>query len=58
MITIGEVSTTTLLIVANVITILVIGWFANALARSRRDSQRQVEIQAWHLRRLLPGVHA
>ena len=54
MIAIGGASTTGLLIVANLITIGVMGLFANALARSRRDAQRQVEIQAWHLRQLLP----
>ncbi len=54
MVSIAAPSTTTLLIVANVITTIVIGLFANALARSRRDAQRRVEIQAWHLRQLLP----
>lgn len=56
MIAIGGASTTSLLIAANVITIVVIGLFANALARSRRDAQRQAEAQAWHLRQLLPGA--
>jgi hypothetical protein len=56
LVTIGGTSTAPLLIVANIITIVVIGLFANALARSRRDAQRQMEIQAWHLRQLLPTV--
>ncbi len=56
MIQIGGPSTVALLVGANVITIVVVGMFANALARSRRDAQRQVEIQAWHLRQLLPTV--
>ncbi len=56
MVTIAAPSTTGLLIVANVITTIVIGLFANALARSRRDAQRRVEIQAWHLRQLLPAA--
>jgi serine/threonine-protein kinase len=50
----GGSATSALLIATNLCTILVIGLFANALARSRRDAQRQVEIQAWHLRQLLP----
>jgi eukaryotic-like serine/threonine-protein kinase len=53
MISIGG-STATLLIGANILTIVVIGLFANALARSRRDAQRRAEAQAWHLRQLLP----
>lgn len=56
MITIGGTSTTALLIAANLIVIVVIGLFANALARSRREAQRKVEIQAWHLRQLLPAA--
>ena len=56
LIQIGRISTTALLVSANVITIVVVGMFANALARSRRDAQRQVEIQAWHLRQLLPSA--
>jgi hypothetical protein len=39
-----------------VITIVVVALFANALARSRRHAQRQVEIQAWHLRQLVPAA--
>ena len=44
-----------LIVVTNVMTIVVFALFANQLAMSRRDAQRQVEIQAWHLRRLLPS---
>jgi hypothetical protein len=47
-------TTVVLLVLANVVTIYVFGRFANTLARSRRDAQRQVEIQAWHLQQLLP----
>ncbi len=57
LVTIGA-STTTLLVGANLLTIVVVGLFANALARSRRDAQRQLEIQAWHLRQLLPAPAA
>ncbi|MEP6859827.1 MAG: serine/threonine-protein kinase [Deltaproteobacteria bacterium] len=55
LVTIGR-STAGLLIGANLLTIVVFGLFANALARSRRDAQRQVQIQAWHLRQLLPNA--
>jgi len=48
--------TAVLLIGGNVLAIVVIGLFANALARSRREAQRAVEIQAWHLRQLLPAA--
>jgi eukaryotic-like serine/threonine-protein kinase len=51
---IGGNATVLLLVFANVLTILVFGRFANKLAVSRRDAQRQVEIQAWHLQQLLP----
>jgi serine/threonine-protein kinase len=56
LVAIAGTPTTALLIAANLIAIGVIGLFANALARSRRDAQRQVEIQAWHLRQLLPAA--
>jgi len=42
------------LIGANVMTFIVIGLFASALATSRRNALRQTEITAWHLRQLLP----
>ena len=51
-------STSALVIATNVFAILVISLFANALARSRRDAQREVETQAWHLRQLLPSPRA
>ncbi|MBA3539575.1 MAG: hypothetical protein H0T79_08085, partial [Deltaproteobacteria bacterium] len=54
LIRIGGAATTGLLIVGNVATIVTIGLFANTLARTRRDAQRQVTAQAWHLRQLLP----
>ena len=52
---VSPMHTSAVLIVFNIATIIVIGLFASALARSRRDAQRQVEIQAWHLRQLLPA---
>jgi hypothetical protein len=55
LIRIGGAPTSALLVFAHVATIVVIGLFAHALAASRRDAQRQVEIQAWHLRQLLPS---
>ena len=51
----GGTTTTVLLIGGNVLGILVMGLFANTLARARRDAQRRVESQAWHLRNLLPA---
>jgi hypothetical protein len=36
--------------------IIVIGMSSNALARSRREAQNTVEVQAWHLRQLLPAA--
>jgi eukaryotic-like serine/threonine-protein kinase len=51
---VGGPATGALLVIANVLAIIVIGLFANALARSRRTAQRDVEIQAWQLRQLLP----
>jgi len=51
-------SSPVLLVVFSVLTIIVTALFASALARSRREAQRQVEIQAWHLRQLLPGPRA
>ncbi len=51
---IGGIRTELVLVALNVGAIVVIGLFANALARTRRDAQRTLEIQAWHLRQLLP----
>jgi hypothetical protein len=50
----SSAATSALLIFGNCMAIIVVGAFANALARSRREAQRSVEIQAWHLRQLLP----
>ncbi len=50
----SSTATSALLIFGNCLAIIVIGVFANALARSRRAAQRNVEVQAWHLRQLLP----
>ncbi len=46
--------TMAILIGFNVVTIIVIGLFASALATSRRNALRQTEITAWHLKQLLP----
>ncbi|CAN5765295.1 hypothetical protein BH11MYX3_BH11MYX3_18160 [soil metagenome] len=46
--------TMAILIGSNVVTIIVIGLFARALATSRRNALRQTEITAWHLKQLLP----
>ena len=46
--------TLAILIGSNLVTIVVIGLFASALATSRRNAQRQSEITAWNLKQLLP----
>ncbi|MBA3460891.1 MAG: serine/threonine protein kinase [Deltaproteobacteria bacterium] len=46
--------TISVLLAANITTIVVIALFANALAASRRNALRQTEITAWHLKQLLP----
>ena len=48
--------TTALLILAHLGILVVTGLFAWSLAASRHEAQRQVEIQAWHLRKLLPAA--
>jgi eukaryotic-like serine/threonine-protein kinase len=52
---IGGTSTVALMIFAHVMAITVFVLFANKVAVARRDAQRQVEIQAWHLKQLLPA---
>jgi hypothetical protein len=47
-------STEVVLIGANAITIAVIGLFAHALAASRQTARHALEIQAWHMRALVP----
>ena len=42
------------LIVANAGFIAIAARFAFGISRSRQDAQRQLQIQAWHLRQLLP----
>lgn len=44
------------LIVANVAMIVVFGLFSRALAGSRLDAHKKLEIQAWHLAQLLPDA--
>ena len=50
--------TAAILIGSNVVTIIVFGLFSNALAASRRDAMRTSEIQAWHLKQMLPTATA
>jgi serine/threonine protein kinase len=56
--TIGGTHTAAILIGSNILTIIVFGLFSSALATSRRNAMRQAEIQAWHLRQLLPTTRA
>ena len=43
-----------LLVAGNTALIVVNTAFGHSLAKTRRDAQRRLEIQAWHLRQLLP----
>ncbi|MEO8699330.1 MAG: protein kinase [Kofleriaceae bacterium] len=43
-----------LIVAANLTVLVVLGLFAWALACARREAQRALEIQAWHLRNLIP----
>jgi hypothetical protein len=56
--TIGGSHTAAILIGSNILTIIVFGLFSSALATSRRNAMRQAEVQAWHLRQLLPTTRA
>ncbi len=49
----GGTPTIVILIAVHVMTFAVLGLFAWSLANARREAQRAVEIQAWHLRKLL-----
>ncbi len=51
---IGGAATVVFLLLGNIALIFINGLFGRTLARTRRDAQRQLEIQAWHLRQLLP----
>jgi hypothetical protein len=53
---IGGMHTALLLIGSNIATFVVFALFASAVATSRRDAMRRAEIQAWHLRQLLPAA--
>jgi eukaryotic-like serine/threonine-protein kinase len=55
---IGGTHTAVLLIASNVATFVVICLFASRLATSRRDAMQSSEIQAWHLRQLLPAAQS
>ncbi|CAN5208141.1 hypothetical protein BH11MYX1_BH11MYX1_32840 [soil metagenome] len=50
----GGTPTLVLLIGSNLALIVVTGLFGRSIAASRADAQRRGEIQAWHLRQLLP----
>ncbi len=56
--TIGGAHTAAILIGSNVLTIIVFALFSSALTISRRNAMRQAEVQAWHLRQLLPTTRA
>ncbi|MBA2540439.1 MAG: serine/threonine protein kinase, partial [Deltaproteobacteria bacterium] len=45
---------TAMLVLGNVGLIVVNGFYAHALASTRRDASRRQEIQSWHLSKLLP----
>ena len=44
------------LLVANVAFVIVIGFFATTIHRSAYVANRKLQIQAWHLQQLLPGM--
>ena len=50
----GGTATEVTIVVAALATVLVAGVFSRALAKGRRDAQRELEVQSWHLRHLLP----
>ena len=54
MMEINRVPTTVLLIATNAVMLVTISLFGRSLAVQRHTAQRQIEIQAWHLRKLLP----
>ena len=47
--------TQTVLVLVALATVVVAGVFSRALAKGRRDAQRELEIQTWNLRHLLPS---
>jgi eukaryotic-like serine/threonine-protein kinase len=51
---IGGTPTLALLILASLATIMIAGTLAGRIYRAGRDAQRQLAMQAWHLRQLLP----
>ncbi len=53
---IGGLHTAILLVFSNVATFVVFALFASSVATSRRDAMQRAEIQAWHLRQLLPAA--
>ncbi len=53
---IGGIHTALLLVGSNIVIFVVFALFASAVASSRRDAMQRAEIQAWHLRQLLPAA--
>ncbi|MEO6777059.1 MAG: serine/threonine-protein kinase [Kofleriaceae bacterium] len=51
---VGGLGTEVTVVVGNLVMILVMGLMARTLARQRRDAVRDVEIQAWNLRQMVP----
>jgi serine/threonine protein kinase len=51
---IGGAPTIVFLLASNFAIVLINGLFGRTVAASRRDAQQRVEIQAWHLKQLLP----
>ncbi len=49
---------TAMLVASNIALIVVNGFYAHALASTRRDASRRHEIHAWHLSKLLPARSA
>jgi hypothetical protein len=51
----GGSSSVTMVFVASLATIVIAGLHAATIAKSSRQAQRQLVMQAWHLRQLLPA---
>jgi hypothetical protein len=46
---------TLILVAIHVVLIAMAGKFARETTRDRRDAERRLHVQAWHLRQLLPS---
>jgi serine/threonine-protein kinase len=51
----SQTTVTAALVVAHIVFIAGVGRYARITSRDRRDAERRLHIQAWHLRQLLPG---